>query len=377
LAKRLDVCHIIKEEQTSFGKDEVQFYMPMREKIQNMPRPGLRNIKTAFATTFCIVLYSLTGWSEGVVLACIAVFICMQDSVDKSWRMGIDRTIGTLLGGGLAILAEMALEIERHLAVLAAVVFVGIVLYIFVCNLLKLEGSIPIGLTTYLVILIVPQEAYMTPLLHALHRTLDTIVGILVAVLVNMLLFRPRPERFRGVDTKNPVFHYEHKKAGQHKLVNWVGGQERELYIYPEGISYKDKKFDFRVAVSDRAHCVGEGSLHCPTGQCRHDLVLEHGDQVINLLTGEAFTGNLELLRYGEKRALTNGKFEAFYCLEDGAKLYLENLGQTYRVDLKQGDTVIVSWFENGNESYTAEVRHTEGETLEPLVIMVTAERVI
>ena len=378
----------------------------MREKIRMIPHPGLRNIKTALAATFCIVAYLLIGRVEGLPLACIAIVICVQDSVDKSWRMGRDRAVGTLLGGIFASLAGLIYEMEHHLAIAAAVAFVGIVLFIFICNLLKIEGSITIGLATYIIILFGPSPAEMGPLLLAVNRTLDTMVGILVGCTVNVLLFRPRPERHRGADAVNPVFHYERRKASHHKTVRWDGGETRELYIYPEDALYQAHAFEFRVAVGcgvteqscfrkfpgfKRRVMLLDGEMHLEhkahhsvtLGQYEQDVSLGDWETEcrgrstdITLLTGEKIKGNLELLCYNDKAEQNNGKFVSFYSLVDGAKLYFTNQGEIYKEELAKGDYVIVSWFENGTESYTVEARHEAGEIERPLVLMITAEYV-
>jgi len=374
----------------------------MMEKIRQIPYPGLRNIKTAFAGTLCIVVYTLIGRTEGLPLACIAVFICMQDSVDKSWKVGKDRAIGTLLGGALASGVGMIRLFEQNLAILAAAAFLGIVLYIFACGLLKIEGSILIGLSTYTIIVFGPQAGVIAPIRLAFDRTLDTIIGIVVGVVINMLLFRPRPERFRGGDTINPVFHYEYHKGSHHKTIKWDGGETKELYIYPENTIYQNMDFDFRVLVNigrtehnllrkfpgykrqvmlldGEMRLVHEGQHTITLGQYEQDVSLGgwetacHGRGTdISLLTKEGFAGQMELLYYNEQRKHTNGSYTSFYCLENGTKLYFQNQGRTYKQELQKGDYVIVSWFENGAESYKVEVRHEEGERAEPLVLMIT-----
>ncbi|MCL2842962.1 MAG: HutD family protein [Oscillospiraceae bacterium] len=384
------------------------------EKLQKIPHPGLRNIKTALAATICIVLYTLVGRIEGLPLArleglplaCIAVFICVQDSVDKSWKAGRDRALGTLLGGAFASIAGIimaAVDVEQTLIVAAIVAFVGIVLYIFACNLLKIENSIVIGLATYTIILFSPMSAEMEPVLHALNRTLDTLIGIVIGCSVNILLFRPRPERFRGCDTVNPVFHYERRQTGHHKTVRWEGGYTEELYIYPEDALYQNMDFDFRVAVNrgvvergcyrtfpgfKRQTLLLDGEIHL-THKDAHDVVLGPYEQDVSLgdwetacsghgtdmtlLTAEGVSGRFDLLYCGERLELANSAFVSLYCLRDGAKLYLNNARQTYKEELAQGDLVLVSWFPNGNETYQVEVRHeTEESTTEPLAVMVT-----
>jgi len=381
------------------------------EKLQKIPHPGLRNIKTALAATLCIVVYTLIGRPEGLPLACIAIFICMQDSVGKSWKVGRDRAMGTLVGGIFAGIAGtvVALDAQQHLFVVAILAFAGIVMYIFTCNLIKIENSIVIGLATYIIILfspLSPQAADAVPVpvwIHAFNRTLDTMVGVFVGCSVNILLFRPRPERFRGHDTINPVFHHEHRKASHHKTVRWEGGFTQELYIYPEDAIYQSMEFDFRVVVNNgnaERSCFrkfpgfkrqvmlldGEMRLEHKDG---HDVTLGQYEQDVSLgdwetdclgrgtditlLTSQTTSGKFEVLYYGTRLKLDNNAFVSFYCLHDGAKLYLENAGQTYKEELARGDLVLISWFPNGSQGYKAEVRHEAGETSEPLMLMITA----
>ena len=375
----------------------------MIEKLKKMPYPGLRNIKTALAGTFCIVLYLLLGRVEGLALACIAAFICVQDSVDKSWGMARDRVFGTLLGGAFAIAAGQIYALEQHLVVVVAVAFVGVVLYIFVCNLLKIEGSILIGLSAYVVILFGAGSTDLAPLPIAINRTLDTLVGIVVGCGVNILLFRPRPERFRGQEAVNPAFHYELRRSGHHKTVRWDGGETEELYIYPEDRIYQRHPFDFRVAVNHseamlshfrnfpgmtrhlmllagEVRLVHKGQHSITLGPYEQDLSRSDWETEcrgrgtdISLLTAEGFTGKLELLYEGDKQELINNRFVSFYGLTDGAKLLLKNGAETYKEELAKGDYVIVSWFENGEAEYSVEVCCEAGESEGPLVLLVTA----
>ena len=377
----------------------------MVEKIQKLPHPGLRNIKTAIAASFCLILYHLLGREDGVVLACIAVFICMQDSVDKSWKVGIDRAWGAILGGFFGSLVTLTQMMERNLTATVVAAFFGIVLLIFLCNLLKISGSIVMCLSTFVIIVFGQRvvDGY-APWFLAINRTVDTLVGIVVAVVVNMLLFRPRPEKHRGTETINPVFHYEHRRKSHHKTVKTENGQTQELYIYPEDAMYQELNFSFRVAKSigetehgkfrhypgfKRKLMLIDGELHLDhkgeheitLGQYETDVSLgcweteSAGRGVdITILTADGFQGKMELLHYNDKLEFTNDRFVSFYVLEEGAKLYFTNEGKTYKEALSAGDYVIVSWFYNGDENYSIEVRHEAGETDKPLILLISCE---
>ena len=378
------------------------------EKMRTLPHPGLRNIKTALAAVLCIVLYQLILTDrDGVALACIAVFICMQDSVDKTWSFGRDRAIGTLLGGALGWGASALHLLDRPIYVIAGFMFLAIVTFIFLCNLIRLKGAIVIGLATFSIIVFVPQHLadYLEPLPLAIARTLDTLVGVAVGVLTNVLLFRPRPERFRGSAAKNPVFHYEHREASHHRTMKWDGGFSQELFIYPEDALYQDLGFQFRLAVTTglversvfrkfpgykrRIMLLG-GEMQLKHRD-RHDIVLGQYEQDcfmgdwetqcfgkgvdISLLMAEGFCGQIKLLYCGDKPEEENDRFVSFYGLEDGVKLYFESEGRTYKAELNRGDSVVVSWYENGRESYTVEAKHEDKHAEQPLAVMVSCAR--
>lgn len=378
----------------------------MVEKIQKLPHPGLRNIKTAIAASFCLLIYHLLGREDGVVLACIAVFICMQDSVDKTWKMGIDRAYGALLGGLLGVLVGFTQAAQQQIIVTIMAAFFGIVLLIFLCNLLKISGSIVMGLSTFVIIVFGQGTVYgYAPWFLAVNRTVDTLVGIAVAVCINTFLFRPRPEKHRGTETINPAFHYEYKRKSHHKTVQREHGKVEELYIFPEDAIYQDQNFSFRVAKSTGETEIGkfgyypgfkrklmliDGELYLDhkgehkitLGQYETDVSLgawqtdtKGRGEDLSILTAEDFCGKIELLHYNAQREFANDHFVSFYALEDGAKLYLKNDGKTYKEELSAGDYIIVSWFFNGEESYTAEVRHAAGETEKPLVALISCKQ--
>ena len=96
-------------------------FMPSMNKIK-LPKPGLRNTKTALSVCFCILLYELIG-KPNPLFACSAAIICMKETVHYSYQKGVDRLAGTLLGG---IVGLVFLLIKNHLALLhteAIVVF--------------------------------------------------------------------------------------------------------------------------------------------------------------------------------------------------------------------------------------------------------------
>lgn len=67
-----------------------------------LPRIGLRNIKTAISVTLCMVIFDIIN-RDNAFFACIAAVFCMKDTVSSSISMGKNRIIGTIIGGLIGI----------------------------------------------------------------------------------------------------------------------------------------------------------------------------------------------------------------------------------------------------------------------------------
>ena len=120
-------------------------------------RPGMRNIKTAVAVTLCYFLF-LPVWDPagevGPFYACIAAAICMQDSVEKSFRQGISRTIGTLLGGATGLIILFLDDQADSRILLGLLLGLGCVAVIWMCNLIGRASSSSLGCVVLSVVLI-------------------------------------------------------------------------------------------------------------------------------------------------------------------------------------------------------------------------------
>ncbi|MDO3408264.1 aromatic acid exporter family protein [Saccharibacillus sp. CPCC 101409] len=148
---------------------------------------GMRNIKTALAVFICVLIsYALD--LEYPFYAAIATIIAMESSITSSYVAGKNRTMGTLVGAAFGGLFAF---VAPHNALLSAI---GIVCVIYVCNLLKWNKSVSIAGIVFLAIMLNlhPGEGAFT---YALHRVLDTLLGIGVAVLVNYFVVPPKHDR--------------------------------------------------------------------------------------------------------------------------------------------------------------------------------------
>jgi len=150
------------------------------------PKPGLRNIKTALSVFLCILLFELAG-RENPLFACSAAIICMKETVYYSYKIGVDRVVGTLLGGIVGLIF-LLLKNQLTMIYLEAIIGgLGIFTAIYLCTLFnKKNASVISSLVVLSIVIGIPEKA---PIVFAADRMLDTFVGLIIALLVNKYIY--------------------------------------------------------------------------------------------------------------------------------------------------------------------------------------------
>nr|WP_305118239.1 aromatic acid exporter family protein [uncultured Acetatifactor sp.] len=168
---------------------------------------GLRSLKTALAAMLTALLYAFLPDSNPT-FACIGAVFGMGADMEESRRSGGNRFFGTIIGGfiglGLYWLEHLAFP-EGCYWLRLPLIFLGIVIMIALCVLFHWPGGVQPGGVVLCIIL------FNTPAHHidyAIHRMLDTGVGVLIALAVNYLLPRNRLEHW---------FHLEQKKKEENR----------------------------------------------------------------------------------------------------------------------------------------------------------------
>ena len=182
---------------------------PERHNPVHAPLPGLglRSLKTALAAMLTALLYAFLPDSNPT-FACIGAVFGMGADMEESRRSGGNRFFGTIIGGfiglGLYWLEHLAFP-EGCYWLRLPLIFLGIVIMIALCVLFHWPGGVQPGGVVLCIIL------FNTPAHHidyAIHRMLDTGVGVLIALAVNYLLPRNRLEHW---------FHLEQKKKEENR----------------------------------------------------------------------------------------------------------------------------------------------------------------
>lgn len=160
------------------------------------PKIGLRTLKSAISVFLCLVLFP-----DMPFFACLTAVICLQDTVSNSIQMGINRGLGTILGGvlGLVFLIFTRLVSSNFptdfisTLLIYIIISIGIIVVIYCCNLINKSGAINIACIVFLGV--TTANAYEQPLHYALERTIQTLFGIFIAILVNKYITPPKEKK--------------------------------------------------------------------------------------------------------------------------------------------------------------------------------------
>lgn len=157
--------------------------------------PGRRIVKTAIAVFISVQIFYLLGHFTPVhaALACI---LTMRPTSDETKDRGINRIIGTFVGGlssylCLLILEYITIESISYFAPLIVAFFV--LFYLTLSKVLKLAPyAMTIAAIVTAVTLLTHNSSHVDALSYVSLRIFETIVGFFIAYLVNRYLLPRR-----------------------------------------------------------------------------------------------------------------------------------------------------------------------------------------
>ncbi|MDD3193214.1 MAG: aromatic acid exporter family protein [Oscillospiraceae bacterium] len=169
----------------------------------HIPGFGQRSIKTALAATLIALIYVFAG--RNPTFACIGVIFGLGSDLDNSWLNGGNRLIGTVIGGFLGIglfWLEHQIFPEGNYFFRLPILFLGIMALVAISVLFHWPGAVQPGGVVLCIIL------FNTPAHHiayALDRMLDTGIGVVVALAINLILPRERLDRWLHLAPREDV----------------------------------------------------------------------------------------------------------------------------------------------------------------------------
>ncbi|WP_455539006.1 FUSC family protein [Terrisporobacter sp.] len=146
-----------------------------------MKKIGMRNIKTDIA----VFLATLSGYLKIVETPVYTVSVCIfsiKNTIKNSLDDAFSRITGTLLGGFIGYLCS------RFFMTNIIFVTLGVIFIIYLCNELKINYSSAIASVTFISICLGVGNNH--PFAYSLMRTIDSLVGVIIALVVNFDISR-------------------------------------------------------------------------------------------------------------------------------------------------------------------------------------------
>lgn len=151
-------------------------------------RIGVRIIKSAVGVALCYLVYLLRGKSGLPFYSMLAVLWCIQPYTNKSLSMAAQRTIGTLIGafyGLITILLEIYVFPVYENIFGYMINTLMLIPVLFTTVVLKKKNASYFSCVVFLSIT-VNHITDSNPFLFVMNRVIDTFIGIVIGLVVNM-----------------------------------------------------------------------------------------------------------------------------------------------------------------------------------------------
>lgn len=180
------------------------------------PPIGQRIIKTSIAVFLCLVFYRLRGYRGETMSAeaAITAIICMQPYVQDTKEYALNRLYGTLIGAlwGFLFLLVVPLfpALGRNPFTLYPLMGVGILISLYSAVVIRKPDTSSLAAIVFICVVIAYPDIE-EPLDQAFHRVLDVMVGMGIAIGVNIF-------RLPRVKQRNKVFFVRTKDLAPDQL---------------------------------------------------------------------------------------------------------------------------------------------------------------
>ena len=167
---------------------------PLRKRVDLHYKPGLRVYKTIFSVMLCMGISLLTDSVDAMPVMVVSAIVALRVSQQDTIRVGVYRVVGTLLGGLLGMLCVVLEPIIPFYTQGMFVLVIPLVMLFdfYLCNVFHLQDVSVISCIVVLLVSMHINAAATQALPYALHRVGNTLIGVLIATVVNIAFFPKR-----------------------------------------------------------------------------------------------------------------------------------------------------------------------------------------
>ncbi|WP_317855425.1 HAD hydrolase family protein [Chakrabartyella piscis] len=160
-----------------------------------LPQIGFRIIKTAIAVGLCLAIHLLVGGEGTPIFSSVAAIICMQPQVENSLTVSINRIIGTVIGAIFGLMVSLLYNVLpwdgewlRYFLVTVTIIPV-----MYTTLLIKKPGAAALACVALISVNL--SVGMGTPFECAWNRSVETSMGVLVCLAVNVFQLPRRREK--------------------------------------------------------------------------------------------------------------------------------------------------------------------------------------
>ena len=150
---------------------------------------GMRTLKTGLAVAFCLLAGYWLGYPRPLT-ACIAAILTMQTTQKESFSSGARRLLGTAVGGVIGLLLVGIHTLYPSTVLRIVLSAAGVIVSISICCNFHNQNAAPITAIVVLGMVLGGSESSL--FLSAMVQILETTAGVVIAVLVNQFVARPK-----------------------------------------------------------------------------------------------------------------------------------------------------------------------------------------
>ena len=169
----------------------------MKSEAIHLPHIGMRIIKSALGVLLCFVIYLIRGKQGTPFYSALAVLWCIQNQTRNTFVNALQRTIGTGIGalyGLVYILAKMGLPDVGDGILHYLLISVTLIPIIYSTVVIQQKKASYFSCVVFLSI-VVNHLMDENPYVFVLNRTLDTLIGIFVGLVLNTVHIHGKLDR--------------------------------------------------------------------------------------------------------------------------------------------------------------------------------------
>lgn len=153
----------------------------MEEGNITKPKFDRKNLKIALSAFLCVIVIKLFKL-EYPLFAILAAIFSIQKTIENSIKSGLTRFLGTVLGAMTGYVFTLIQPQNPFL------VGIGAVIIVLICDFLGWEKGITIAIVVFASIMLTNDTNLLQ---YSINWVIVTFIGIIIAVIVNELIFPP------------------------------------------------------------------------------------------------------------------------------------------------------------------------------------------